>query len=80
MTKFKRYCMIGLAGIGGGALIGVTGGLAAPLIGRFLQNTHECIVKVALKMDSILSSDPVETQNLFKGCHECSYCLQTTAL
>ncbi|KAI5755000.1 hypothetical protein M8J77_013236 [Diaphorina citri] len=32
-TLAKRYAMIGLATIGGGALIGVTGGLAAPLIG-----------------------------------------------
>ncbi|XP_075236400.1 transmembrane and coiled-coil domain-containing protein 4-like [Lycorma delicatula] len=31
--RFKRYAMIGLASVGGGALIGVTGGLAAPLIG-----------------------------------------------
>nr|XP_018904904.1 PREDICTED: transmembrane and coiled-coil domain-containing protein 4-like isoform X2 [Bemisia tabaci] len=36
MTKVKRYAMIGLAGIGGGALIGVTGGLAAPFIGAGL--------------------------------------------
>lgn len=43
MTKVKRYAMIGLAGIGGGALIGVTGGLAAPLIGKgfFLLNRCE---------------------------------------
>ncbi|KAF6198603.1 hypothetical protein GE061_008355 [Apolygus lucorum] len=32
VVKAKRYAMIGLATIGGGALIGVTGGLAAPLI------------------------------------------------
>lgn len=32
-TLAKRYALIGLATIGGGALIGVTGGLAAPFIG-----------------------------------------------
>lgn len=32
MAKTKRYALIGLATVGGGALIGVTGGLAAPLI------------------------------------------------
>jgi len=31
--KFKRYALIGLATVGGGALLGLTGGLAAPLIG-----------------------------------------------
>ncbi|XP_059481329.1 transmembrane and coiled-coil domain-containing protein 4-like [Neocloeon triangulifer] len=31
--KIKRYALIGLATVGGGALIGLTGGLAAPLIG-----------------------------------------------
>ncbi|KAI1304612.1 Transmembrane and coiled-coil domain-containing protein 4 [Halotydeus destructor] len=30
--KIKRYFMIGLAGLGGGAIIGFTGGLAAPLV------------------------------------------------
>lgn len=30
--KFKRYALVGLASIGGGALLGLTGGLAAPLI------------------------------------------------
>lgn len=30
--KFKRYALIGLATAGGGALIGLTGGLAAPLV------------------------------------------------
>ncbi|XP_072035932.1 transmembrane and coiled-coil domain-containing protein 4-like [Amphiura filiformis] len=30
--KVKRYLMIGAAAVGGGALIGLTGGLAAPLI------------------------------------------------
>ena len=34
----KRYALIGLATIGGGALIGVTGGLVAPLIGTSLIN------------------------------------------
>lgn len=32
LVKAKRYALIGLATIGGGALIGVTGGLAAPAI------------------------------------------------
>lgn len=36
IAKAKRYVLIGLASIGGGALIGVTGGLAAPLIGAGL--------------------------------------------
>ncbi|XP_014260826.1 transmembrane and coiled-coil domain-containing protein 4-like isoform X2 [Cimex lectularius] len=36
ITKAKRYAMIALATIGGGTLIGVTGGLAAPLIGAGL--------------------------------------------
>ncbi|XP_045204064.2 transmembrane and coiled-coil domain-containing protein 4-like isoform X2 [Mercenaria mercenaria] len=30
--KVKRYALIGLATVGGGALIGLTGGLAAPLV------------------------------------------------
>ncbi|RWS32023.1 transmembrane and coiled-coil domain-containing protein-like protein [Leptotrombidium deliense] len=30
--KLKRYFMIGLAGLGGGAIIGLTGGLAAPFV------------------------------------------------
>ncbi|KAH9514075.1 Transmembrane and coiled-coil domain-containing protein 4 [Bulinus truncatus] len=30
--KFKRYALIGLATLGGGTLIGLTGGLAAPLV------------------------------------------------
>lgn len=30
--KIKRYLMIGLAGIGGGAIVGLTGGLAAPFV------------------------------------------------
>ncbi|KAL4221545.1 Transmembrane and coiled-coil domain-containing protein 4 [Mactra antiquata] len=30
--KIKRYALIGLATVGGGALIGLTGGLAAPLV------------------------------------------------
>ncbi|XP_054276906.1 transmembrane and coiled-coil domain-containing protein 4-like isoform X1 [Macrosteles quadrilineatus] len=32
-NKFRRYALVGLAGLGGGALIGLTGGLAAPFIG-----------------------------------------------
>ncbi|KAG1651522.1 Transmembrane and coiled-coil domain-containing protein 4 [Nymphon striatum] len=31
-TKLKRYMMVGLATLGGGAVIGLTGGLAAPLV------------------------------------------------
>lgn len=34
--KIKRYAVIGLATIGGGALLGLTGGFAAPLIGAGL--------------------------------------------
>ena len=30
--KLKKYAMIGVATVGGGALLGLTGGLAAPLI------------------------------------------------
>ena len=30
--KLKRYALIGLATAGGGAIIGLTGGLAAPLV------------------------------------------------
>lgn len=33
VAKLKRYALIGLASLGGGALIGFTGGLAAPFIG-----------------------------------------------
>ena len=44
--KWKRYALIGLATAGGGALIGLTGGLAAPLVaagagmllGRYCRN------------------------------------------
>ncbi|XP_063216964.1 transmembrane and coiled-coil domain-containing protein 4-like isoform X2 [Bacillus rossius redtenbacheri] len=32
-NKLKRYACIGLATLGGGAILGLTGGLAAPLIG-----------------------------------------------
>lgn len=35
-AKAKRYAWISLATIGGGALIGITGGLVAPLIGAGL--------------------------------------------
>lgn len=31
--KIKRYALVGLATLGGGAVLGLTGGLAAPLIG-----------------------------------------------
>lgn len=31
-NKIKKYVMIGLASLGGGAVIGVTGGLAAPIV------------------------------------------------
>lgn len=34
--KLKRYTAIGLATIGGGAVLGLTGGLAAPFIGAGL--------------------------------------------
>ncbi|XP_065201540.1 transmembrane and coiled-coil domain-containing protein 4-like isoform X2 [Planococcus citri] len=37
-AKAKRYAWIGLAAVGGGALIGVTGGIAAPLIGSGLTS------------------------------------------
>jgi len=36
ILKVKRYALIGLASLGGGALIGVTGGLAAPMLGAIL--------------------------------------------
>lgn len=37
-SKAKRFAMIGLASVGGGVLIGLTGGLAAPLIGSGLAS------------------------------------------
>ncbi|KAF2367863.1 Protein of unknown function DUF726 [Trinorchestia longiramus] len=36
MAKVRRYTMIGLATLGGGAVLGLTGGLAAPFIGAGL--------------------------------------------
>ena len=39
IVRAKRYALIGLATVGGGALIGVTGGLAALLIGAGLGGT-----------------------------------------
>ena len=36
VQKVKRYTMIGLATLGGGAVLGLTGGLAAPFIGAGL--------------------------------------------
>jgi hypothetical protein len=36
--KYKRYALVGLATLGGGALLGLTGGLAAPLIGKNFKN------------------------------------------
>ena len=46
--QIKKYLMIGAAAVGGGTLIGVTGGLAAPLvIGRYLMRetfvTKDCL-------------------------------------
>jgi len=38
MSKAKRFAMVGLASVGGGVLIGLTGGLAAPLIGTGLAS------------------------------------------
>jgi hypothetical protein len=38
ISKTKRFAMIGLASVGGGILIGLTGGLAAPLIGSGLAS------------------------------------------
>lgn len=38
VSKVKRFAMIGLASVGGGILIGLTGGLAAPLIGTGLAS------------------------------------------
>lgn len=38
ISKVKRFAMIGLASVGGGVLIGLTGGLAAPLIGTGLAS------------------------------------------
>ncbi|XP_018016675.1 transmembrane and coiled-coil domain-containing protein 4 [Hyalella azteca] len=35
-AKYRRYTMIGLATLGGGAVLGLTGGLAAPFIGAGL--------------------------------------------
>jgi len=37
--KIKRYALVGLATLSGGAILGLTGGLAAPLIGMdYLSN------------------------------------------
>lgn len=33
MRKIKRYATVGIATVAGGTLIGLTGGLAAPLLG-----------------------------------------------
>ncbi len=38
-TKRKRYLAIGLAAVGGGALIGLTGGLAAPFVAGIMLST-----------------------------------------
>lgn len=38
VSKTKRFAMIGLASVGGGILLGLTGGLAAPLIGAGLSS------------------------------------------
>lgn len=38
ITKTKRFAMVGLASVGGGILIGLTGGLATPLIGAGLAS------------------------------------------
>ena len=63
--QIKKYLMIGAAAVGGGTLIGVTGGLAAPLvIGRYLMRetfvTKDCLfittcltVIIGLSKDSI---------------------------
>ncbi len=36
--KIKRYALVGLATLGGGAVLGLTGGLAAPLIGKTMRS------------------------------------------
>ena len=36
IKKYKRYALIGTASVTGGVLLGVTGGLVAPLIGASL--------------------------------------------
>ncbi|VVC24619.1 Protein of unknown function DUF726,Alpha/Beta hydrolase fold [Cinara cedri] len=38
VSRTKRFAMIGLASVGGGILMGLTGGLAAPLIGTGLTS------------------------------------------
>ncbi|XP_060833958.1 transmembrane and coiled-coil domain-containing protein 4-like isoform X2 [Rhopalosiphum padi] len=38
VSKTKRFALIGLASVGGGILLGLTGGLAAPLIGAGLSS------------------------------------------
>ncbi|CAH1724300.1 unnamed protein product [Aphis gossypii] len=38
VSKTKRFALIGLASVGGGILLGLTGGLAAPLIGTGLSS------------------------------------------
>lgn len=36
MKKAKKYALIGVASVGGGVLLGLTGGLVAPLLGAGL--------------------------------------------
>lgn len=48
VTRAKRYALIGLATFGGGALIGFTGGLAAPLIGAGLGSVFGASVAIGI--------------------------------
>jgi len=53
--KWKRYALIGLATAGGGALIGLTGGLAAPLVAAgagsiFLISVHLSVIQYKLNL------------------------------
>lgn len=36
MRKVKKFALIGAASVGGGVLVGLTGGLVAPLVGASL--------------------------------------------
>jgi hypothetical protein len=36
MKKIKKFALIGAASVGGGVLVGLTGGLVAPLVGASL--------------------------------------------
>ena len=48
-AKRNRFLAIGLAAVGGGALIGLTGGLAAPLVAGKIKHTFHKKFRVIRK-------------------------------